>query len=135
MKKVLIIDDDSYKADCAEKALRNIFMSRGEETEFERAEHMRDVMLLDKSGELKEFSLIVLDMNFPMYHGERVQAGLGNSVIHRLNHRKYEVPVIVLTSEPDLLRETSDNLIGTVQYEYSVWNEPKFEKIINDYYN
>ncbi|MBO5388432.1 MAG: hypothetical protein J6A59_09865 [Lachnospiraceae bacterium] len=134
MKKILIIDDDSYKADSAERALRNIFNSKGEETNFERAEHMRDVMLLDKSGELQSFNLIILDMNFPMYHRERVQLGLGNSVIHRINHRKYDVPIIVFTSEPDLLREDSENIIGTVKFESSVWDEPKFEEVINNHF-
>lgn len=133
MKRVLIIEDDNHKAERAKQNIGSILDDRNESVEFLRVDCMNEFRRLEQ--ELNTVDLIVLDMNFPMYKVERAKIGIGNIVLHRLEARNYHIPVIVYTSELSLLTQESDNIIGKIEYNASIYDKSKFEEIINEYFD
>ena len=132
MKRVLIVDDDQYKADRAKEAVKQVFYERGIDTEFTIVNCLQGYKQFNR--ELDVFDLLVLDMNFPVYANDRPKLGLGNLVLTEIDRRKYKIPVIVFSSELELLNKEIKNIIGGVKFDSSVWDKPKFEKVINEYF-
>lgn len=131
MKNILILDDDFYKAEDARRCIEKIFNNKGEEVKTKHVSCFKEFVAEER--EIDKYDLLILDMNFPVYPNERVTAGMGNSVINRLDFRNKDIKIIVFTSEPNLVRETSENLLGIVEHDSSVWSLPKFEDVLLGY--
>lgn len=127
----LIVDDDNIKADCIEDILKSFG--------YLDIEKVRTRSSMVNSLKDKEFSLVVLDNNFPIYDDSReIKKDLGISILKRLEigsgvSEYFKDSKIILCSSDDI-DETFDfeNYLGNVIFDISIDMNSQFSKYLKE---
>ena len=121
--RVLVIDDDVYKAIDITRALeyskvKDVIRVRNQEKAFE------SIYENAKNGD--PIDIIVTDMNYPLASGEDADGEAGFKLLARLKEEKISIPVIICSSrnyeEPEAL--------GVVWYNELVDLDTEFRKVL-----
>ena len=93
--KVLILDDDIYKAMAVQRALRDEGVRKIEVVSDQQSgmDYVYDCMIKEDP-----VNLIVTDMQYPLKQGGRIEIEAGFELIERLENEKIEIPVIICSS-------------------------------------
>lgn len=112
---VLIIEDDAYKCDNMKNALKNNGI-----TTIVHKETAVDGLRYLKDEENTKPDLIILDMQFPMRHGDGPDRRCGLFVLEELNRLEYDIPVIMCSfgCYANEIPKHITNVIGYIVFDY-----------------
>lgn len=136
MKTVIIVDDLDGKRRDIKECLTSIF---GENTTFIECEcrsiAMREFKRLkDEINSHPEDYLLVLDMCFPVLTGSMPKSDMGLTFLTYLEIKEINIPTIMCSSDKiddSLLSDYENiNILGSIEYDSSVWLKPFFEELI-----
>ena len=129
IKKVLIIDDDEYKASNIKKILENIGIN---DISISKSRNSGIRSLRDN-----KYDLLILDNCFPVYDNSYPERDMGLSLLHHfslaLSYKEVikDTKIIMCSSDKLEIPEYDNlNILGSVQYNSSVYMDPYFEELI-----
>lgn len=130
--KVLIIEDSCTKEHDIKKALSQfgiydvICKSTKNEGLYE---------LLESFKNDEPYSLLVLDMQFPELEGLCVKPDAGIDVLKEIKRRKWDIPVIMCSTEKFGCMDMFPNVAAEIKYDPAVSLESAFKQALTAYNN
>lgn len=126
--KVLIIDDSGMKRHDIINTLEGFGITDITEKEA-RNEGLRELLKSYESD--NPYDLLILDMQFPVFPDGMPKPNMGIDVLHEIERKGWDIPVVMCSSDSTDLKDTFENVIADVQYDPMVSLTYKFEKIID----
>lgn len=134
VKKVIIIDDLRGKRRDIKEYMSSIL---GDDTDFiefgYRNSAVRELMALKEEINSNPADyILVLDMCFPILEDSMPERDEGLLFLHYLQLREINIPVIMCSFDAidENLLIDYDNVLGSVEYDCSVYLKPQFEELV-----
>lgn len=128
--KYYILDDCDYKRNRIKKYVSSIDKT----AEFDEFDCACDFLGLIRENlrtkEVLNNAILFLDWNFPFYHNEGVSAKEGEHILITLELRKFEMKVIIVSSDEVESNSDYSYVVGSIVDDCSVWQESKYRELL-----